>query len=133
MIQLQMPSAVIPNDTAVFNSGVLREENEGEMEVEASLPSHLEPMRLQPATSNAQLPVPTARVQPDGMLLYVAEASYEPGTSPLSSWVPICLDATTQGVKPEVAAQGINSEDELQEGPLETFQRCVDAVDILFS
>ena len=26
---------------------------------------------------------------PDGVLLYVAEASYEPGTSPLSSWIPI--------------------------------------------
>lgn len=26
---------------------------------------------------------------PDGMLLYVSQASYEPGTSPLSSWIPI--------------------------------------------
>ncbi|KAJ8516093.1 hypothetical protein ONZ45_g6561 [Pleurotus djamor] len=30
-----------------------------------------------------------ASVLPDGLLLYVSEASYEPGTSPLSSWVPI--------------------------------------------
>lgn len=36
----------------------------------------------QPQTSKAY-------VQPDGLLLYVAEASYERGTSPLSSWVPI--------------------------------------------
>lgn len=28
-------------------------------------------------------------VEPDGLLLYVAEASYEAGTSPLSSWIPI--------------------------------------------
>lgn len=28
-------------------------------------------------------------VEADGLLLYVAEASYESGTSPLSSWVPI--------------------------------------------
>ncbi|KAG6913710.1 hypothetical protein DXG01_004756 [Tephrocybe rancida] len=28
-------------------------------------------------------------VEPDGMLLYVKAASYEAGTSPLSSWVPI--------------------------------------------
>ncbi|KAJ2918978.1 hypothetical protein MD484_g1470, partial [Candolleomyces efflorescens] len=33
-------------------------------------------------------PVPVT-VEPDGLLLYVAEAGYEPGTSPLSSWVPI--------------------------------------------
>lgn len=31
----------------------------------------------------------TAEIQPDGLLLYVSQASYEPGTSPLSSWVPI--------------------------------------------
>jgi snurportin-1 len=31
----------------------------------------------------------TAKIQPDGLLLYVSQASYEPGTSPLSSWVPI--------------------------------------------
>lgn len=30
-----------------------------------------------------------AEVQPDGLLLYVAQAIYEPGTSPLSSWVPL--------------------------------------------
>ena len=131
MIQLQMPSG-IPIDAVVVGSGVIREEIDGDMEVEASPSSHSETMRLQPATFKAQMPAPTARVQPDGMLLYVAEASYEPGTSPLSSWVPICLDATAHGVKPEIVAQGINSEDGRQEGPLETFQRCVDVVDVLF-
>ncbi|KAI5888600.1 uncharacterized protein SCHCODRAFT_02637180 [Schizophyllum commune H4-8] len=30
-----------------------------------------------------------ASVEPDGLLLYVAEAMYEQGTSPLASWVPI--------------------------------------------
>jgi len=28
-------------------------------------------------------------VAPDGLLLYLAEASYEAGNSPLSSWIPI--------------------------------------------
>lgn len=28
-------------------------------------------------------------IEPDGLLLYVKAASYESGTSPLSSWVPI--------------------------------------------
>ena len=27
-------------------------------------------------------------IEPDGLLLYVAQAIYEPGTSPLSTWVP---------------------------------------------
>ena len=29
------------------------------------------------------------QVQPEGLLLYVGQAAYEPGTSPLSTWVPI--------------------------------------------
>ena len=28
------------------------------------------------------------QVQSEGLLLYVSQASYEPGTSPLSTWVP---------------------------------------------
>ncbi|KAJ7592990.1 hypothetical protein C8J56DRAFT_487050 [Mycena floridula] len=47
-------------------------------------------------------------VSPDGLLLYVATASYEAGTSPLSSWIPmISHDAT------------------VVESPLEKFQRLV--------
>lgn len=29
------------------------------------------------------------QVQSEGLLLYVSQATYEPGTSPLSTWVPI--------------------------------------------
>ena len=29
-----------------------------------------------------------AEIYSDGLLLYVSQASYEPGTSPLSSWIP---------------------------------------------
>jgi snurportin-1 len=139
MIHLQMPSTGIYNDVA-FDSGsnrALKEEDKGGMEVEASLtqpqlPSHSEIiMHPPPATFKTQMPASTARVQPDGMLLYVAEASYEPGTSPLSSWVPICLDPTAHGTKVEVAAQDINSGE--GEGPLETFQRCVFFADVFFS
>jgi snurportin-1 len=39
--------------------------------------------------SATQLVPRVVNVGPDGLLLYVAEASYEPGTSPLSSWIPI--------------------------------------------
>jgi snurportin-1 len=31
----------------------------------------------------------SVEVKSDGLLLYVSQASYEPGTSPLSSWIPI--------------------------------------------
>ena len=34
-----------------------------------------------------------AEIQPDGLLLYVAQAIYEAGTSPLSSWVPLASPA----------------------------------------
>ncbi|KIJ23060.1 hypothetical protein M422DRAFT_276440 [Sphaerobolus stellatus SS14] len=49
----------------------------------------------------------TAEVYPDGLLLYVSQASYEPGTSPLSLWIPI---------KPLYEAQ---------ESPLAIFERLV--------
>lgn len=41
-----------------------------------------------PATAVASVQVNTF-IEPDGLLLYVAESGYEPGTSPLSSWIPI--------------------------------------------
>ncbi|KAG7445857.1 uncharacterized protein BT62DRAFT_138986 [Guyanagaster necrorhizus] len=50
-------------------------------------------------------------VYPDGMLLYVSEASYDSGTSPLSSWVPI---------KPFTPVPSLNAE-----APLDKFQRLV--------
>lgn len=49
-------------------------------------------MEIEPTFETPNITPPTAStaiVQPDGLLLYVAEASYEPGTSPLSSWIPI--------------------------------------------
>lgn len=51
-------------------------------------------------------------VAADGMLLYVAEASYESGTSPLSSWIPI------NNYEEHEAAVAM-------EGPLDKFQRYV--------
>ncbi|TFK41585.1 hypothetical protein BDQ12DRAFT_646081 [Crucibulum laeve] len=73
----------------------------------------------QPFTFRAQAPVSLAPVatdvRSDGLLLYVAEASYEAGTSPLSSWIPI-VDYEEPG---EVRM------DEPGEGPLDLFQRLV--------
>jgi len=130
VIHLQIPSSCAHSGGMVFgtSSTPAGREDEGGMEVETG-PSSTEPqlssqsqtMPQLPATSNAQVLASTVRVQPDGMLLYVAEARYDPGTSPLSSWIPICLDADARGNKGEVA----RSVEQQQEGPLEIFQKLV--------
>ncbi|KAF8624980.1 hypothetical protein AX15_005614 [Amanita polypyramis BW_CC] len=96
------------------------------------------------ATAVASVQVKTS-IQPDGLLLYVAEASYEPGTGPLSSWIPIVgyeREGKVGGeVKPAVKREGGNSdaggtnkngsgplkraEGEGKEGPLDLFERLV--------
>ncbi|KAJ6501271.1 hypothetical protein DFH09DRAFT_326321 [Mycena vulgaris] len=51
-----------------------------------------ESMMVDQLQTNETIPVLTTRtaeVCADGLLLYVSEASYEAGTSPLSSWIPI--------------------------------------------
>lgn len=56
-------------------------------------PSSAEGMDIDISFKYVKGPAPlvpfSANVTPDGLLLYVAEASYEAGTSPLSSWIPI--------------------------------------------
>jgi len=74
-----------------------------------------------------------AQIQPDGLLLYVAESSYEPGTSPLSSWVPITVyeqkdyeRERDEGVvgEPDERQQGIRSTPtKPNESPLSLFER----------
>jgi snurportin-1 len=64
-----------------------------------------------PLTTNST-PV-SKSVAPDGLLLYVAEASYEAGSSPLSSWIPIATSHDT--VEAPLSAASDN--------PLELFQR----------
>ena len=72
-------------------------------------------MQVESATSSfrakGSIESVTTNVQPDGLLLYVSEASYEPGTSPLSSWIPLTgYDKSEESI-------GIH--------PLELFHRCV--------
>ena len=50
-------------------------------------------------------------IKPDGLLLYVAQAIYEPGTSPLSSWVPLAAPMTDEMASTE------------QSSPLDIFER----------
>ncbi|KAJ7089334.1 hypothetical protein B0H15DRAFT_922768 [Mycena belliarum] len=59
----------------------------------------------------------TADVRADGLLLYVAEASYEVGTSPLSSWIPI-VKYSEDGMADASTTIG-------SDGPLDVFHRLV--------
>ena len=59
----------------------------------------------------------TSHVASDGLLLYVSQASYEPGTSPLSSWIPI--------LKPDDAVDPAQVTGDAEGGPLDMFERRV--------
>jgi len=50
-------------------------------------------------------------IKPDGLLLYVAQAIYEPGASPLSSWVPIATPVMDEMANME------------QSSPMDIFER----------
>jgi snurportin-1 len=68
-----------------------------------------------------------ASIQSDGLLLYVSEASFEPGTSPLSSWIPISdsgkgKDETELDVEEE---EGTDVNMGGEKGPLDLFQKLV--------
>jgi snurportin-1 len=62
-------------------------------------------------SSQLTSPVHRAAIKPDGLLLYVAQAIYEPGTSPLSSWVPLVAPAIDE------------VESTKQPSPLDVFER----------
>ncbi|KAJ6469528.1 hypothetical protein C8R45DRAFT_1017374 [Mycena sanguinolenta] len=59
-----------------------------------------------------------AEVCSDGLLLYVAEASYESGSSPLSTWIPLTKYEEDPG------PDGM-TESNATDGPLDIFQRLV--------
>ena len=71
----------IPVDVPILLPNSPLEDGSGNgMQVESATPLFRAKGSIESVTTN---------VQPDGLLLYVSEASYEPGTSPLSSWIPI--------------------------------------------
>ncbi|KAJ7138456.1 hypothetical protein C8R43DRAFT_893270 [Mycena crocata] len=67
--------------------------------------------------ATVRLTTRSVEVCADGLLLYVAEASYEAGTSPLSSWIPI--------VKYDEArvSDGMTDPSTAADGPLNLFHR----------
>ncbi|KZT10558.1 uncharacterized protein LAESUDRAFT_644795 [Laetiporus sulphureus 93-53] len=66
-----------------------------------------------------QLEVTTAELKSDGMLLYVSKAAYEPGTSPLSSWIPL------KAYTPDSQQSEANALPVALESPLDVFERLV--------
>jgi snurportin-1 len=59
-------------------------------------------------------------LQSDGLLLYVAQASYEPGTSPLSSWIPISISSDAEDK--DLDLDGTSSSGDTSR-PLDLFER----------
>lgn len=62
----------------------------------------------------------TSQVSSDGLLLYVSQASYEEGTSPLSCWVPIKPVTEPGDQQPKMISSPLS--------PLDVFQRCVSVI-----
>ena len=60
-------------------------------------PNDLDMMDIESSQFTGPAPRKTqAEIKPDGLLLYVAQAIYEPGPSPLSSWVPLAAPSTDE-------------------------------------
>jgi len=58
-----------------------------------------------------------AEVHSDGLLLYVSQATYEPGTSPLSSWVPLKAYSEDR--------EATSDPNMTHDGPLDKFDRLI--------
>ncbi|KAI8986774.1 hypothetical protein BD414DRAFT_515019 [Trametes punicea] len=81
-------------------------------------------MELDGAMPLVQLQTVHAEVRSDGMLLYVAQATYEPGTSPLSSWVPLQAYQTHEQ-RMQQEAMGSDGHRDGAESPLDVFERLI--------
>ena len=74
------------------------------------------------STTQVELVRESANVESDGMLLYFSQASYEPGTSPLSLWVPVrCYKEERADCKSGNMHMGETE----GEAPLDVFERYV--------
>jgi snurportin-1 len=72
----------------------------------------------------------TVTIESDGLLLYVAEANYESGTSPLSSWIPVVTYDDDKGESqlcpgPSGLEVKQTREQSKLDGPLAVFERYV--------
>jgi len=83
-----------------------------EIDKEQGIPSPPYPVQVPTALASV-----SAEVVADGLLLYVAQASYEPGMSPLSSWIPI------NGYNKDQTSTALNAQSVATEGPLDLFER----------
>jgi len=77
-------------------------------------PNDLDTMVIESSQFAGPAPrITQAEIKPDGLLLYVAQAIYEPGPSPLSSWVPLATPSTDEMACVDKAS------------PLDVFERLV--------
>lgn len=70
-------------------------------------------------------------VKSDGLLLYVAQAIYEPGTSPLSSWVPIAGPVQEDVKAGESRLEmPVDQAESASRSPLDVFERLVNLMSV---
>lgn len=105
LIPITRTSRFIPVSKPIFTASG---NNTGDMDLDGA---------ISPLVRLGTFPV---EVKSDGMLLYVSQATYEPGTSPLSSWLPLRVysEETKHTCDAMVSA-------EVKESHLETFERLV--------
>ncbi len=87
-----------------------------EMEVDANVVASISSLPGIPAELQADI-----HLRSDGILLYVAEAAYESGTSPLSAWIPSSVQANAGAPHDRNVVAGASE----NEAPLIVFSRCV--------
>lgn len=81
LLSVIIPMARSPRTVSIIPRRLSSSSNiGGEMEVD---------VQSTVGTSGRDVQRTEVQVQSEGLLLYVGQATYEPGTSPLSTWVPI--------------------------------------------
>lgn len=122
--QFQYPTTLVPipyhiNFTFAHVASELIPLTRSARQIPISIPLLQQPEMQDEEGPSVQLRRQMTMVDSDGLLLYMAHASYEPGTSPLSLWVPIRSYTGERTNEDEsIVAPNIPVE-----GPLDVFER----------
>ncbi|THU97476.1 hypothetical protein K435DRAFT_838622 [Dendrothele bispora CBS 962.96] len=103
------------------------------LQIPFSLPGSSDTMQIETSPSSSHLPtgtrIPNLTLLPmafemlsDGLLLYVSEATYESGTSPLSSWIPLKNYDAAQAYNQHGIAEAMAPDEDT---PMNKFERLV--------
>ncbi|KAI0088419.1 hypothetical protein BDY19DRAFT_950775 [Irpex rosettiformis] len=74
------------------------------------------------STTQVELVQESASMRSDGILLYVAQATYEPGTSPLSLWIPV---KSYSEERTNRNPSDVPMDETSRETPLDVFERLI--------